>query len=132
MKYLAAFAILLSVVATLLFSSHAQAVFNPFADTCSSNPTATVCQEANKPSDASGANSIYGPGSILAKATTLISIIIGVASVIIIIIGGIKYTLSGGDPKSTESARNTVLYALIGVAIAVVAQSIVVFVINKI
>lgn len=140
MKYfLASITFITILLSVLLLSPRAQAAsFDPFP-VCKSNPDSTLCQEAKKPQNPNGTNSIYGPGSILAKATSLISIIVGVASVIMVIIGGLKYILSGGDSggrrqgdaSGLNSARNTILYALIGVVIAVAAQAIVVLVINR-
>jgi hypothetical protein len=47
-----------------------------------------------------------------------------------LIIGGIKYVVSGGDSKKVTDAKNTVLYAIIGLVIAVFAYAIVNFVIS--
>ncbi len=55
--------------------------------------------------------------------------IVGVASVIMIIIGGLRYVFSGGDPKNTTAAKDTILYAVIGVVVAALAYAIVNFVI---
>jgi hypothetical protein len=57
--------------------------------------------------------------------------IIGVVSVIMIIIGGIKYTLSNGDSSQITSAKNTILYAVIGLVVALLAYAIVNFVVGQ-
>jgi hypothetical protein len=49
-------------------------------------------------------------------------------SVIFVAIGGLKYTLSSGDPQGAAKAKNTILYALIGLVVAVMAFTIVSFV----
>lgn len=121
------------IIAGSLMAGIHFAATGPFTDVCQATPTATVCQETNKsPQSANGTNSIYGPGSILAKVTTLLALIVGIASVIVIVVAGIKFAVSGGDSNGITSARNTAIYAVIGLLIAAVAQSIVVFVINKI
>lgn len=56
---------------------------------------------------------------------------VGALSVIFIIVGGIMYTISGGDPKKTAQAKDTLLYAIIGMVIAAVAGLIVKFVLNS-
>ena len=56
--------------------------------------------------------------------------IIGVVSVIMIIIGGIKYTLSNGDSSAITSAKNTIMYAVIGLVVALLAYAIVNFVVS--
>jgi hypothetical protein len=50
-------------------------------------------------------------------------LIVGVVSVFVIIISGIKFITSSGDPASTTNARNTLLYAVIALFITVAAQA---------
>lgn len=52
-------------------------------------------------------------------------IAVGIICVVFIIIGGIRYATSGGDPEKVKSAKNTILYALIGLVIAILANVIV-------
>lgn len=56
----------------------------------------------------------------------------GVLSVVFIAIGGFKYTVSGGDPSGLTSAKNTIIYALVGLGVSVFAFTIVKFVIGSI
>ena len=56
--------------------------------------------------------------------------IVGIIAVIMLIIGGIRYVISGGDSKKVTDAKNTVLYAIIGLVIAFLAFAIVNFVIS--
>ncbi len=41
----------------------------------------------------------------------------GIAAIVFVIYGGIKFVLSGGDPKQVDGARKTITYALIGLAL---------------
>jgi hypothetical protein len=66
----------------------------------------------------------------LTKIINLISIIIGVIAVIMIIFGGFRYITSGGSPDKVTGAKNTILYAIIGLIIVALAQVIVRFVLN--
>ncbi len=66
-----------------------------------------------------------------AVANTLI-FVVGAISIIMVIIGGLRYVLSGGDSAGIKSAKDTVLYALIGVGVAIVAYALVNFVITAI
>lgn len=61
----------------------------------------------------------------------LLSLVAGVIAVIMIIVGGLKYITSQGDANSAASARNTLLYAIVGVVIVAFAQIIVKFVLAK-
>ncbi len=53
---------------------------------------------------------------------------IGIVSVIMIIIGGIRYATSNGDSNQVTAAKNTIMYAVIGLVIAIFAYAIVNFV----
>lgn len=61
----------------------------------------------------------------------IFSIVVGVVSVIMIIIGGLKYITSSGDSNNVTSAKNTILYAIIGLVVVALAQFIVQFVLAK-
>jgi cytochrome bd-type quinol oxidase subunit 2 len=61
----------------------------------------------------------------------VISAIAGIAAVIMIIISGMKFITSSGDTSKVASAKNTIVYAIIGLVIVVFAQFIIRFVIDK-
>lgn len=69
--------------------------------------------------------------STIARATRLVATITGIASVIMISIGGLRYALSGGDPGKVNSAKNTIIYSLVGLFVALSAWAIVIFVLNR-
>lgn len=75
-----------------------------------------------------------GPGAnltrIIMTIINIISVIVGAVAVIMIIIGGFRYVTSGGNDSSVASAKNTILYALIGLIIVALAQVIVRFVLT--
>jgi len=62
----------------------------------------------------------------------LLSAIVGIVAVIMIIVGGLRYITSGGSDTSVTGAKNTILYAIIGLIIVALAQIIVRFVLNKV
>lgn len=70
-------------------------------------------------------------GGTIKKVINLLSILIGIISIIMIIIGGLKYVTSQGESGAVKSAKNTILYALIGLIVVALSQSIVRFVLNK-
>jgi len=57
--------------------------------------------------------------------------IIGAVSVLMLIYGGIRYTVSGGDTAAVTAAKNTILYAIIGIVVALLAFAVVNFVIGR-
>lgn len=62
----------------------------------------------------------------------VLSFIVGIAAVIMIIIGGFKYVTSQGDSNNINSAKNTILYALIGLVVVALAQVLVRFVLGRV
>lgn len=73
---------------------------------------------------------LFGNTGVFKQVTNTILYIVGIIAVIMLIIGGIKYVISGGDSKKVTDAKNTVLYAIIGLVIAFLAFAIVNFVIS--
>lgn len=57
--------------------------------------------------------------------------VIGVAAVIMVLVGGLLYVTSAGDPGRAKTAKDTILYAVIGLAIAVMGSAIIAFVQNQ-
>ena len=68
---------------------------------------------------------------IITAVINIFSLVVGVVAVIMIIIGGLKYITSGGDSGNITGAKNTILYAIIGLVVVALAQFIVKFVIGK-
>ncbi|MET1033150.1 MAG: hypothetical protein ABWX94_01490 [Candidatus Saccharimonadales bacterium] len=108
----------------------ALAATDPFADVCSSGQAANAAACSNP--SRSGSSPLTGPQGILTKVTKLISYIAGIASIIIIIVAGMMYVTSGGDPGKISSAKDAVIYALVGLAVVVTAQGIIFFVLSRI
>ena len=73
--------------------------------------------------------------NLMSTVSTIINVIIGVVgvvSVIFIVIGGLSYVTSAGDPGKTKKAKDTILYAVIGLIVAVLAFAIVNFVLASV
>lgn len=73
---------------------------------------------------------LFGDGGVFRQITNTILYIVGIVAVIMLIVGGIRYITSGGDAKKVTDAKNTILYAIIGLVIALLAFAIVNFVIG--
>lgn len=105
------------------------------ATTAAYTPLGDACKAAgNKPaacSDNKG-TSLTGSNGIIAKAANIIALVAGISAVIIIVISGIMYITSGGDPQSVSRAKNTLIYAVVGLVIVVLARTIITFVLSKI
>ena len=84
--------------------------------------------------DASGNCSGDAAGTLsgtIRTVVTLLSAAVGVVAVIMIIVGGFRYITSAGSPEQAKSARNTIIYAVVGLIIVALAQIIVHFVLSK-
>ena len=68
---------------------------------------------------------------IFKTITNVLLFIIGAISVIMLIIGGIRYTTSNGDQQAVQNAKNTILYAVVGLVIAILAFAAINFVISS-
>lgn len=77
-------------------------------------------------------NSTAELNTTISNVVSTLIVIAGIASVIMIVIGGLRYILSQGNEKSIEGAKSTILYAVIGLIVAVLAYAIVNFVLNRI
>lgn len=71
---------------------------------------------------------LFGDGGIFAQVTNVMLFIVGAISVIMIIIGGLRYVLSGGDSANVSAAKNTILYAIVGIIVALLAYAAVNFI----
>jgi hypothetical protein len=67
---------------------------------------------------------------VIQSIVNLLLFITGAVAVIMIVIGGIKYVTSAGEASQAKSAKDTILYAVIGLIVAIVAYAVVTFIIN--
>jgi Type IV secretion system pilin len=72
-----------------------------------------------------------GIGHLASSIVNIFSIVVGAVAVIMIIYGGFRYITSGGDSNAVGGAKNTLIYAIIGLVIVALAQVIVHFVLNQ-
>ncbi len=109
----------------------------PIASADCANPTST--KEAVQ-CGTNGASNMQNPDpaqatsnleSTIRTGLNIASSLVGVAAVIMLIIGGFRYITSAGKQESVTSAKNTIVYALIGLVIVAVAQFLVHFVIQS-
>ena len=69
--------------------------------------------------------------SLVTNVINIVSLIVGVAAVIMIMVGGLRYITSNGDSGQVGNAKNTILYAVVGLVVVALAQVIVRFVVSK-
>lgn len=90
---------------------------------CSGNENSVYCKNKN-----TGETQVNG---IIKTIVEVLLTAVGVISIIMIVIGGIMFALSSGDAQKAAKARNTVLYAVVGLAVSLFASAIVNFVFNR-
>jgi len=114
----ASFAALTSVYA----APAAFAETSVLGDACKNN-SSVICKQSE--------NAESKTTTFITNLTNLLLFAIGVISIVMIIIGGIKYTTSNGDSGQITSAKNTILYAVVGLVIALMAYGIVRYVVSQ-
>jgi hypothetical protein len=70
--------------------------------------------------------------NLIHTIVNLLSAIVGIVAVVMIIVGGLRYITSGGNDASVTGAKNTILYAIIGLIIVALAQILVRFTLSKV
>jgi cytochrome c biogenesis protein CcdA len=102
-------------------------VIEPVCESVSGGAQPAVCAD-----DSTDASDNENPvASVLKTAVRVIAFVVGFVSVVIMIIAGIKMAASNGDSKSFADGRRAILYAVIAILIAVLAYSMVGFVVDK-
>ncbi len=119
------------VVAPLALTSGAQAQVNPGCLDDTGNPEDCLRGGACIGDDCLTENADDRVSGMINTIINIFSVVVGVVSVIMIIVGGFKYITSGGDSGNVSSAKNTILYAIVGLIIVALAQVIVQFVLNR-
>jgi hypothetical protein len=74
---------------------------------------------------------LFGQTGTFRTITNVMLYLIGAISVIMLIIGGLRYVVSGGDSTAVQNAKNTILYAVVGIIVAILAYAVVSFVISS-
>lgn len=97
-----------------------------------------LCQGVNLQAGNTGCNPANDTAAndkintIIKLVINIFSLVVGVVAVIMIIVGGLKYITSGGDSGNITGAKNTILYAIVGLVVVALAQFIVRFVLGKV
>lgn len=74
---------------------------------------------------------LFGETGIFRSITNVLLFLVGAISVIMIIIGGLRYVVSGGESSAVGAAKNTILYAIVGLVVSMLAYAVIAFVIDS-
>lgn len=69
------------------------------------------------------ADSLTGTGGIFQTVANILLFLVGAVAVIMLIIGGLRYVTSNGDQNAVTGAKNTIMYAIIGIVVAFLAYA---------
>jgi hypothetical protein len=96
--------------------------YDPYEGACP-NAEAAVCNTDKE-------DPISGTDGLLANIANIVAYVAGAASIILIIVAAIRFITSGGDPGNVKKARDSVIYALIGIVIVLLARTLIYFVVS--
>lgn len=112
----------------------APAVVSAASAGCKSNITQNIAQGASSTGsdvNCESNDSTNNIGNLAKNIVNIFSFIVGAVAVLMIIYGGFRYITSGGDSGSVGNAKNTLIYAIVGLIIVALAQIIVQFVLSQ-
>ena len=115
--------VLAALVGTAVLPQTASAAVDFLNSACSNADMATsqICPDKNNANTA----------PLVKTIVDMLLYVVMICSVIMIILGGARYAMSGGDSGKVTSAKNTILYAVVGIVVAVLAWAIVGYVANQ-
>lgn len=73
---------------------------------------------------------LFGDGGFVGNITNILLFVVGALSVFMLIFGGLRYVVSGGNASAVTAAKNTILYAIVGLVVAFLAYAIINFVLG--
>lgn len=77
------------------------------------------------------ATDLFGATGIFTTVSNVMLFIVGAISVIMIVVGGLRYVISGGNTANVTAAKNTILYAIVGLIVSMLAYAVINFVITS-
>lgn len=99
------------------------------AATCQPNTftldNGAACSQADGTKD-----DLFGPTGIFKTIANTLIFLVGAIAVLFLIIGGLRYVVSNGDAKNVTAAKDTILYAIVGIVVAILSYAAVQFVIG--
>lgn len=101
-------------------------------DANTENQIAACESQGGKASRSGGCNeSVNSLSSIIQTVANILLFLVGAVAVIMLIIGGFRYVTSNGDAAAIKGAKDTILYAIIGIIVAFLAYAAVNFVVTS-
>lgn len=121
-RILASFVMLLGLMSPVALGTNAGAV-GAFDAACKDNPSSVICKQTG--------NADTKTNKFVQNVISTLLFALGIIAVIVIIVGGIRYATSDGDSSKVKQAKDTILYAVVGLVVALISYGIVNFVIDR-
>jgi hypothetical protein len=115
-------------MASLLSPDLVSAQTDVFGGACEQAPNSVACEEAKK----NATDPVSGRGGVLQTTVNVLALISAISAVIIIVISGIAFATSGGNPDRAKTARGMIIYSLVGLVVIALAWTLISFVIGKV
>lgn len=123
--------LLVAVFVSSLLAANAMSLQSVYALADASSQQACETIKNINPNSSSCAASDRQISKVIRIALQMLSIVAGIIAVIMVIISGLKYVTSQGDSNQISSAKNSLIYAVVGIVVVVFAQIIVQFVVDS-
>jgi len=88
----------------------------------------TINQGVDCSKGTSNADSLFGPSGVFSQISNILIFLVGAVSVIMLIYGGFRYVISAGNSDGVTAAKNTIIYSIVGIVVAILAYAVVGFV----
>ncbi len=122
----------LKLLAVALAAIGSIGFLGPVVNADESNPTINdVVSDNSAVKPEKTPRNLLGTGGIVTTMINLLMYIVGLISVVMMIVGGLKYVTSGGDAGKVGEAKNTIMYSIIGLVVAILSFAIVNFVVTQ-
>lgn len=109
-----------------VFGSPALASTNPFGGVdCSQASGSPVCSKQ-------GGDPLTGSNGVIVKAAKLVAIVGGFIAVVVMVLAGIQFTISRGDSAATNKARETMIYAAVGLIVIVFSEQLITYIVSRV
>jgi hypothetical protein len=103
-----------------------------FADTTTCDPlNGGIASGVNCTKPVGTPDTLFAANGVFSIIANTLIFLVGAISVIMLIIGGLRYVLSSGEASAVKGAKDTILYAIIGIIVAILAFAAVSFVIGR-
>ena len=116
---------IMSIVAAILIIGAAVIITEP-------SSAFSIIEGVNAAKGEGQPTELLGDAGVLTTITNILLFVVGALSVIMLIVGGLRYVISGGNASAVTAAKNTILYAIVGLIIAFLAYAAINFVLGAV